>query len=51
MKSLFERNKQLEESSEEKLGSGVKGGRGEKEGEGEKKVTLLENRIRELERE
>jgi len=41
----------LEESSEEKLGSGVKGGRGEKEGEGEKKVTLLENRIRELERE
>ena len=41
----------MEEGSEEKLGSGVKGGRGEKEGEGEKKVTLLENRIKELERE
>jgi hypothetical protein len=41
----------LEEGSEEKLESGVKGGRGEKEGEGEKKVTLLENRIKELERE
>ena len=41
----------MEDGSEEKLGSGVKGGRGEKEGEGEKKVTLLENRIKELERE
>ena len=50
MKSLFERNKQLEEKEEGK-GSATKRGKIEDSDEAKKKIEILEKRVKELEKE